>query len=229
MASFECPFCHQIMSVGMETHSSYSLGFKGHNPPGFVVAEDSFKFSFDFYCCPSCLKVAVFATGIGDVVKNIHVPIYPPFHCKNFPEFIPEAIRNDYREACAIITLSPKASATLARRCLQGMIHDFWGIVEKNLNAEITSLKGKIPITQWNAIDALRKIGNIGAHMESNINLIVDVEVDEAQRLIKLIELLLDKWYIARHDEETLFAEISSISEQKTSERDLNTAAINGQ
>lgn len=50
---------------------------------------------------------------------------------KQFPEYIPQQIRNDYQEACSIIKNSPKAAATLLRRCLQGMIHDFWGIKEK--------------------------------------------------------------------------------------------------
>ncbi len=44
------------------------------------------------------------------------------------------------------------------------MIHDFWGIYEKNLNAEITTLKDKVTSAQWAALDGLRKIGNIGAH-----------------------------------------------------------------
>jgi hypothetical protein len=47
------------------------------------------------------------------------------------PDYIPEQIKDDYYEACSILNLSPKASATLARRCLQGMIRDFWGITKK--------------------------------------------------------------------------------------------------
>ena len=31
----------------------------------------------------------------------------------------------------------------------------------------------------WQAIDAVRSIGNIGAHMEKDINLIVDVDPEE--------------------------------------------------
>jgi len=53
------------------------------------------------------------------------------------PDYIPEQIKNDYEEACSILSLSPKASATLARRCLQGMIRDFWGISKGRLIAEL--------------------------------------------------------------------------------------------
>ena len=35
--------------------------------------------------------------------------------------------------------------------------------------------------------------------MEKDINLILDVEPDEAQALIDLIELLFDEWYVAKH------------------------------
>ena len=49
-----------------------------------------------------------------------------------------------------------------------------------------------------NAIDHVREIGNIGAHMEADINVIIDVDPDEAQRLIGLAELLFDEWYRAR-------------------------------
>ena len=83
----------------------------------------------------------------------------------------------------------------------------------------ISRLKSCVPATQWLAIDGLRKIGNIGAHMENEIDRIVDVDPHEAQQLLRLIELLLEKWYIARHDEESLLAEISEIAQEKETAR----------
>jgi len=76
-------------------------------------------------------------------------------------------------------------------------------------------LKTKVTPSQWAAIDGLRKIGNISAHMERNIDLIIDVEPEEAKKLLQLIELLIEKWYIGRHDEEQLLAEVIGISELK--------------
>lgn len=55
--------------------------------------------------------------------------------------------------------------------------------------------------------------------MEKDINLIVDIDPDEAEKLLKLIELLIDKWYIARHDEESLYSEIMNIDESKQASR----------
>src|SRR5699024_5890340 len=107
----------------------------------------------------------------------------------------------------------------LLRRCLQGMIRDFWKIGGKNLYEEIQQLEGKVTPQQWKAIDGLRKIGNIGAHMESDVNLIIDIDDGEAKKLQKLIEMLLDKWYIARYEEEKLCEEINEISEEKQREK----------
>ena len=55
--------------------------------------------------------------------------------------------------------------------------------------------------------------------MESDVNTIVDIDEGEAEKLEKLIELLMEKWYIARHDEEMLLQDITAISEEKQEER----------
>ncbi|WP_413191475.1 DUF4145 domain-containing protein [Pararobbsia alpina] len=124
----------------------------------------------------------------------------PQSSAKPFPDYVPKPIIQDYEEACAIASLSPKASATLSRRCLQGVIRDFWGIQKSRLVDEIEALKEKIDPTTWQAIDSVRKIGNIGAHMERDINLIVDVDQNEAELLIKLIEVLIQEWYVHRYE-----------------------------
>src|SRR5579872_544313 len=150
--------------------------------------------------------------------------LLPPSSAKPQPDYIPEPIRNDYFEACAIRDLSPKASATLTRRCLQGMIRDFCGISNKRLIDEINDLrtrveKGNAPLgvlpDTVEAIDQVRGIGNIGAHMEADINVIVDVDPNEAQVLIDLVELLFAEWYVAREVRATRLANLKSIADAK--------------
>ena len=51
--------------------------------------------------------------------------------------------------------------------------------------------------------------------MEKDINLIIDIEPDEAQKLIKLIELLIEQWYIERHNQQQLYADIIGIDNSK--------------
>jgi len=125
---------------------------------------------------------------------------YSCFSSEGVSGLHPKSYPNDYQEACLIQKLSPKASATLARRCLQGMIRDFWSIQKSQLVNEINAIKDQVDPLTWKAIDTVRRVGNIGAHMEKDIGLIIDVEPNEAAQLIKLIELLLQDWYITRHE-----------------------------
>lgn len=83
-------------------------------------------------------------------------------------------------------------------------------------------MRDKIDPLTWQAIDAVRHIGNIGAHMEEDINLIIDVEPQEASALIGLIEMLLKDWYIDRYEKEKQLKEIVEISESKKKVKNLN-------
>ena len=46
----------------------------------------------------------------------------------------------------------------------------------------------------WDAIEAVRRLGNIGAQMEKDINVVVDVDPEEANLLIGFVETLLREW-----------------------------------
>ena len=88
-----------------------------------------------------------------------------------------------------------------------------------NLAGEIDLIKDKIPADQYRVLNGVRRLGNIGAHMEKDVNLIVDIDPGEAQKLVKLLELLLKDWYIARHEREELYREILVIDDKKQDER----------
>ncbi|EIZ78490.1 hypothetical protein WSK_2934 [Novosphingobium sp. Rr 2-17] len=104
------------------------------------------------------------------------------------------------------------------------MIRDFCKITKGRLVDEISTLRelvdnGAAPagVTSETieAIDHVRSIGNIGAHMEKDINLIVPVDPDEAQALIELIEMLFDEWYVARRSRQDRLERISQIGTEK--------------
>ena len=99
------------------------------------------------------------------------------------------------------------------------MIRDFWGVKERTLFDEINAIKDKVDSAIWNAIDAVRRIGNIGAHMEKDINLVIDVDPEEAQTLIRLIEVLFQEWYIARHQRAQHLASIVAIADAKKEQK----------
>lgn len=199
-----CPFCNAtVLSNTIQRYFSY------HGTSEEPSLNDACELLVSGTFCPNCRRTIFTAKYTGlKMPKNTIIPIYPLSPARQFPDYIPESIRQDYEEAYSILSLSPKASATLSRRCLQGMIRDFWKISERTLFEEITALKDKIPASQYQAIDALRQLGNIGAHMEKDTNLIIDIEPQEAQYLLKLIELLLQQWYVERHEQEKLYADI---------------------
>jgi hypothetical protein len=82
------------------------------------------------------------------------------------------------------------------------MIRDFWSIKKGRLIDEIKDLETKVDSVTWEAIDSVRQVGNVRAHMEQDVNLIIDVEPEEAELLIWLIETLFEEWYIARNEKE---------------------------
>lgn len=155
--------------------------------------------------------------------------LIPLSDAKVFPYYVPQAIREDYEEASRVKDLSPKAAASLARRCLQGMIRDFWGIKRRSLALEINALKGKVSPEVWTAIDAVRSVGNIGAHMEKDVNVIVEIEPDEAGHLIRLIEMLIKEWYVARHERAEQLKEVIALKAAKDEAKKQPPAAGEGE
>lgn len=195
-------------------------------------------------CKKITLKVALakwgFVSGEGWVelkdVPDIAVfPLLPESAAKSQPAYIPAPLREDYREACRVRDLSPKAAATLARRCLQGMIRDFCEISKSTLNAEISELRRLIDVGEqprgvthesMDAIDAVRSFGNTGAHMERDIDVIVPVDPDEAQLLIELIELLFEEWYVARNKRGQRLSAVRELADAKRAHRVAEEARV---
>ena len=234
--SWTCPYCNKLTTI---TGANIT---QSEHPFLRAFRDDAFVLVTDVIVCPNheCQEYAITASlrkGIKDnrpysIGVSVHPVlnedpilswnIKPQSHAKQFPSYIPQVIIADYKEACLIQSLSPKASATLARRCLQGIIRDFWKVNERNLFTEINAIQEKVAPQTWEAINAVRLVGNIGAHMEKDINLIIDVEPNEAEALIKLTEILIKDWYIARQERENNLTSVIDIANQKAKERKNN-------
>lgn len=204
--NWSCPHCERAVTIssGRVTTNLHTL--KVENASGRRSLLSRFIVCPNPDCRKFTLTAALYKSAdnyqLGEKLeqKLEEWNLLPSSKAKTFPIFIPQAILDDYKEACLIRDLSPKASATLSRRCLQGIIRDFWSIKPGRLVDEIDQIKDKVDPLTWDAIDAVRKLGNIGAHMEKDINVIVDVDPDEAELLIGLIETLLREWYVAREE-----------------------------
>lgn len=202
--NYTCPYC--------KNHTTLTSPHTDSNWRELRVSNSdlgNIGFFIDAITCPNinCKKIkltgslhSVNSGGCIGATKIYQWSLLPESTAKIIPDYIAEVIREDYYEACKILNLSPKASATLSRRCLQGMIRDFHKITKSTLNEEIISLKDTLDTDTWDSINAVRKIGNIGAHMEKDVNVIVNVEPEEANLLIQLIEQLIEDWYVARED-----------------------------
>lgn len=125
---------------------------------------------------------------------------------------VPKVVKDDYEEAYLIKDLSPKAAATLCRRALQGMIRDFHGITKPTLHEELAAIRASCDPDLFDAMMGLKGIGNIGAHPEKDINLIVDVEEGEVQTLLELLRILDKEWYLARASRSNSLATVKSLA-----------------
>lgn len=228
--NWTCPFCNRDQVVTNPqrhvTTSQLLVGSNRYESCGYTIAAIA--------CAnPECQDVTVklfFGRGYRDsgnyrlYAEAEHYSLRPASSAKPQSDCVPEQLAADYYEACAIRDLSPKASATLSRRVLQGMIRNFCGISKGRLVDEIDELKKRAdagtapPGVALETIDAMhhvRSLGNIGAHMEKDINVVVDVDPGEAQQLIELIEMLFKDWYVARDNRQKRLEALKSTAEQK--------------
>ena len=230
--NWTCPYCDRAQTVvdNQRSTDTKPIGVSGL-AEGTIVLQRTTIGCANEECKRLTLNVVVavdkglqqgWHVDYANVLLNQR--LLPPAAGKPQPDYIPPPIVEDYQEACLIRELSPKASATLARRCIQGMIRDFCGISRRRLIDEIKELKKSvedgsadrsISLEAVTAIDHVRSLGNIGAHMEADIDHIVPVDSGEAMVLIELIELLFEEWYGARHSRQIKLAKLESIRIEK--------------
>jgi hypothetical protein len=222
--NYTCPYCGRDTTI--TEPNSYSDWNK------IRIAKSTLGdvgFGISVVTCPNteCHKLSLVARltkarhlGDWEELEALQVwHLLPESEAKVLPEYIPPAIKEDYYEACLIRDLSPKASATLSRRCLQGMIRDFHGITKARLIDEIKALESIVDPDVWESIEAVRRVGNIGAHMEKDINMMVDVEPEEAQLLISLLEQLVEDWYVVREDRKKRANGLKGLAARKSEQR----------
>ncbi len=132
--SWTCPYCNRPTTITEQDQSeNYHNIYLPTKPKGLGIRTQ-------LILCPNtdCNEFTVISelgtvthlsTG-RDVLGNVlsHWNLKPNSNAKPLPDYIPEPVRKDYEESCQIVELSPKASATISRRCLQGMIRDYWNI-----------------------------------------------------------------------------------------------------
>jgi hypothetical protein len=160
--------------------------------------------------CPSCEDWIIEVTQHKDA-NNDPIAwrmIYPINSTRGpVPVSVPKEVAEDYIEACNVLSISPKASAALSRRCLQNILRSH-GYKAKQLWQEIDLLLGEtdtskvIPTNLRLTIDAIRHFGNFSAHPTEDVTTlqILAVEDDEAQWCLQILEDMFEHFYVRPAD-----------------------------
>ena len=78
----------------------------------------------------------------------------------SLPAEVDASFANDYREACNILSDSPRASAAMSRFCLQCLLRDKAGVKSGDLSVEIDQVLASktLPSDLAEDLDAIRAI-----------------------------------------------------------------------
>ncbi|SRR6266576_1856833 len=191
-----CPHC--LVTIHPEPRRAHLGEFK----EGHWVAET--------VGCPSCKSPIVFLgygggwVGGAQIIQQFQARFMAhPRASGRQPvpaEVNDKDLATDYREACEVLAISPKASAALSRRCLQHIIRTKAGITRKSLNDEIQEVidKNLLPSHLAESIDAVRQIGNFAAHpiKSTSTGEIMPVEPGEAEWNLDVVEGLFDFYFV---------------------------------
>ena len=220
-SSWQCPHCEQHATIRDEDFVKQNINSR-------IRFREMWGTTVVFITCPNgeCGKITLICDlsclcldDMGNPKQINFWQLFPSPNAKQFPDFVPKPIRDDYAQACLIRDLSPKSAATLARRCLQGMIRDFWKVNKANLAQEIAAIESEVNADTLEAINTVREFGNIGAHMEKEVDRVIDIEPGEVEQLIWLVESLITDWYVARAERQKRLAKTKEMRRQKEAQR----------
>jgi hypothetical protein len=194
----KCPHCTKAIHV-----------MWGETPFGFDHEHD---YTIESADCPACGRVILRLHTLDreQAPKNPRVtaPVagtdrYVFVHPRGvsrapIDKAVPADVAGDYKEACLVLTDSPKASAALSRRCLQHLLREKADVKHGNLAKEIEEAMGSLPTHLAGAIDGVRNIGNFAAHpiKSEQTGEVVDVEPGEAEWNLDTLEGLFDHYYV---------------------------------
>lgn len=146
--------------------------------------------------CASCDEVSLFGDWEGnDDLGDLETAklLYPQSILDRIASDSPAEIVQDYREAQRVAKISPLAASVLFRRALEGIC-----LQQKasgnNLKEKIVDLakRGIIPEALSKMADAIRYVGNRGAHSGEE-----NVDFDEVKLLDDFLGAILEYVYVA--------------------------------
>jgi hypothetical protein len=164
--------------------------------------------------CPDCEKPIIllvegktsFSSGKFDGVKMdeksefTQVSIWPRASNWTCAIEVPDDLKEDFLEAAEVLSISPKASAALSRRCLQNLLVGHANVKSKDLSRQIQEAidNHALPSDLSSQLDAIRNIGNFAAHPQKDKSTgeILPVEPAEAEWNLEVLDDLFDHYFV---------------------------------
>lgn len=216
---FSCPHC------GAYAHQTWvrALAFSDIGGKPFANKEDGpvslaenvgrtapLMKNFAASMCASCKGVAPWH---GPRLIHPTATAAPPAN----PD-LPDACRQDYEEAAAIMAVSPRGAAALLRLAIQKLCRELGGKGE-NINEDIKFLvkeKG-LPEPARHALDAIRVVGNNAVH-PGEMN--VDDTPDVVARLFAALNFVVQTTITVPKEMEALYGAIPAGAQAAADKRD---------
>ena len=165
--------------------------------------------------CPECHKPSIkisevllpTGTPVVDLVSKalaMEQWVYPTSRRgKRFGNEVPDEFKKDYLEACEILLVSPRSSATLSRRILEAVLGE-QGYRQSTISKRIEAVRNesvpdkKLPTVLSIVIDVVRQFGNFSAHQKKSVLTfqIIEVEPGEAELCLEIVEGLFEHYYV---------------------------------
>lgn len=197
--AMKCPHCLTEIHASFKTDALNTYGYAGG---GTHQNEIGGRFwAASYMTCPACGEPIIGLEGVR--VSKPAIPAFMAYPKSTgrppAPAEVPGHIEEDYREACAVLTESPKASAALSRRCLQVVLREN-GFPHRDLAPAIQAVidSKMLPTALAENIDAIRNIGNFAAHplKDTSTGQILPVEPHEAEWNLEVLEGIFDFFYV---------------------------------
>lgn len=183
----KCPHC----LVAFSYQPAYE--FKGKDVEG--------RWGIASATCPECKRLILEFVKFDE---NSHIEthvrwLHPKVATRPAPPAeVPDDLAGDYREACLVLSDSPKASAALTRRCLQHLLREYAKVKPSNLDKEIDEVIPDFPSHLATSLDAVRQIGNFATHpiKATSSGEVTEVEPGEAEWNLDVLEGLFDFYFV---------------------------------
>lgn len=199
-----CPHCRVNVRFELVDVQSDTGSFGRTSPVRFLSLAGH---RLDVACasCPACGRLIVTAKHSVDpsrAATALDNQLWPDTANRPVPpevEVGSPKLAADFREAVAVFPKSKKASAALARRCLQLVLVEQGGAKTRDLATQIDEVLTTLPPSLAENVDAIRQVGNFAAHplKSTSTGEIADVEDGEAEWLLDVLEELFGYYYVA--------------------------------